>query len=216
MKRDKKNDNKNDKKNTDITTDINDAGKNPDGHFESLRNRCLIAMPNMLDPNFSKVVIFICEHTVEGALGIIINQPVSITFDEVLEHMKLKSEDERINNLPVLFGGPVQQERGFIIHSPVGEWRASLSVNEEIAVTASRDILEAVAAGSGPKKILTCLGYAGWGAGQLEEEIAKNMWLDGPVNSNIIFDMPFERRWEEAAKLIGIDTRFFSGEAGHA
>ena len=129
--------------------------------FESLRNRCLIAMPNMLDPNFSKVVIFICEHTEEGALGIIINQPVNITFDEVLDHMKLTSEDEDINNLPVLFGGPVQQERGFVIHTPIGEWRASLAVNDEIAVTASKDILEAVAGGEGPERILPCLGYSG-------------------------------------------------------
>lgn len=184
--------------------------------FESLRNRCLIAMPNMADPNFTKVVIYICEHTEEGALGIIINQPVNITFDEVLEHMELTSEDDLINDMPVLFGGPVQQERGFIIHSPIGEWRASLSIDEDIAVTASRDILEAVAKGNGPEKILTCLGYAGWGAGQLEEEISSNMWLDGPATHDIIFDTPFDKRWDEAAKLIGIDTRFFSGEAGHA
>lgn len=184
--------------------------------FQSLRNRCLIAMPNMMDPNFAKVVIFVCEHTEEGALGIIINQPINITFDEVLDHMKLKAEDDKVNHLPVLFGGPVQQERGFIIHSPIGAWRASLTVNDDIAVTASRDILEAVALGHGPDKLLTCLGYAGWGAGQLEEEISQNMWLDVPANTTIIFDTPFEKRWEEAAKSIGIDTRFFSGEAGHA
>lgn len=184
--------------------------------FQSLRNRCLIAMPNMMDPNFSKVVIFICEHTEEGALGIIINQPVDITFNEVLEHMELTCEDSFVNHLPVLFGGPVQQERGFIIHSPIGDWRASMNVNDDIAVTASKDILEAVAEGNGPEDMLTCLGYSGWGAGQLEEEITQNMWLDGPADKRIIFELPFEQRWDEAAKTIGVDTRFFIGDAGHA
>ena len=184
--------------------------------MRSLRNRFIIAMPGMVDPHFARAVILICEHTEEGALGIIINQPISVTFDEVLVHMEMQSDDEQVKNMPVVFGGPVQQDRGFIIHTPVGEWRASLPIADNLAVTASKDVIEAIAQGRGPRQLLTCLGYAGWGAGQLEEELAKNLWIDLPADSKIIFDTPFAKRWQAAADMIGIDITRLSGDVGHA
>lgn len=189
---------------------------NPVDEVKNLRNRFLLAMPGLGDPNFDKAVILVCEHTDEGALGIIINQPISITFEEVLTHMDLNSNDDKLKQLPVVFGGPVQQERGFIIHAPLGEWKASLPVGEELAVTASRDVIEAMVEGKGPERVLACLGYAGWGAGQLEEELSKNMWLDCPVDLDILFDSPFTSRWKAAGKLLGIDLSNISGDAGHA
>lgn len=184
--------------------------------FVSLRNRLLIAMPAMKDPNFFRAVAVVCEHSEEGALAILINQPINLTMEDVLSHMELTSKDEKLGTIPVLFGGPVQQERGFVIHSPVGKWRATLPVNDDIAVTASRDILEAIAKADGPGKMLTCLGYAGWEAGQLEAEIAENLWLDAPIDPAIIFDLPYESRWKAAAKLLGVDVTHLSSDAGHA
>ncbi len=183
--------------------------------FASLRNRLLIAMPGMKDPNFIKGVALVCEHTEEGALAILINQPISLTFSEVLSHMDLPSGDDDLGDKLVLFGGPVQQERGFVIHKPIGKWRASLPVNEDVAVTASRDVLEAISESRGPKKMLTCLGYTGWGAGQLEQEMADNLWLDVPLDETLIFDVPYEGRWKAAAKLLGFDIAHLSGEVGH-
>ena len=180
-----------------------------------LRNHFLIAMPTMADPNFNKTVTLICEHTSEGALGITINQPANVYFEEILSHLDIRTDDPIVNKLPVLKGGPLQCERGFVLHSPLGQWQASLPVSDELAITASKDVIEAIAEGKGPEHVLTCLGYAGWESGQLEEEIGQNMWLEGPANVSIIFDIPFEERWQAAAQTLGVDINFLSNQSGH-
>ncbi len=179
-------------------------------------NHLLIAMPNMDDPNFYQTVTYICEHNEYGALGIVINRPTTINLSEVFDQMEITSSHDQINLLPVLYGGPVHQERGFVIHRPFGKWRSSFETSDEISVTTSRDILEAIAEGRGPTDLIITLGYAGWGAGQLEEELQKNIWLCTPAQANILFDTPYENRWNAAAKLIGFDMNALSGDTGHA
>jgi putative transcriptional regulator len=181
-------------------------------------NHFLIAMPMLADPNFFHTVTYVCEHTAEGAMGIIINRPLSITVSEILEQMSI-STDEPQNTLRrqhVFLGGPVQRERGFVIHLPIGNWEASLAVTDTVGVTTSRDILLAMANGTGPQRSLVALGYAGWGAGQLEQEIANNAWLSGPADLRVLFDTPVERRWHTAALLLGVDLNLLSAEVGHA
>lgn len=180
-------------------------------------NQFLIAMPALADPNFSHTVTYICEHTSNGALGIIINRAVDdLDLAVVFEHMKITSNAPNIAGHPVFLGGPVQTERGFVLHSPLGQWDSSVHVTENMAVTTSRDILEAMAEGRGPEKVLVALGYAGWGPGQLEIEMAQNSWLNGPADPAIIFDTPVEKRWEAAAALMGVDLRLLSNSVGHA
>ncbi|MGD8573823.1 MAG: YqgE/AlgH family protein [Gammaproteobacteria bacterium] len=179
-------------------------------------NHLLIAMPTLGDPNFSQTVTFICEHTAEGALGIIVNRPLDVQLGDVFEQLSLTAGDERAAQAPVFAGGPVQQERGFVIHRPIGEWEATLQVDDDIGVTSSRDILVAMAEGRGPEQSLVALGYAGWGAGQLEAEVAENSWLSVPADERILFETPSEKRWEEAARLLGVDLNLLSGDAGHA
>ena len=181
-----------------------------------LTNQFLVAMPAMEDPNFRESVTFICEHNPNGALGIIITRPMNMVLDDVLKQLALKAEDRDTAASPVYFGGPVQTERGFVIHEPHGEWEATLKVNDSLGVTTSRDILAAVAAGSGPRRCFVALGYAGWTAGQLEEELKSNAWLSTPADSRIIFETPAELRWQAAAQLIGVDLALLSGDAGHA
>ena len=181
-----------------------------------LTNQFLIAMPSLDDPNFSRTVTLMCAHTDEGAMGLVINRPTDLRLVDVLEQMDLHSDDPGVNDTPVLQGGPVQCDRGFVLHRPAGDWDATLRVGDELGVAASRDILAAVAAGTGPRDALVLLGYAGWGAGQLEREVLDNAWLSGPVDSAVIFDTPFDLRWERAARLLGVDVERLSGEAGHA
>ncbi len=181
-----------------------------------LSNQFLIAMPSLEDPNFSRSVTYICQHNDEGAMGIVINQPLALTLGEVLNDMELTAAEESINDSSVFLGGPVQCDRGFVLHQPVGEWEATLNISDEIGITASRSILESIAAGKGPKQRIIALGYAGWGPGQLEEEMLANSWLSGPADSEIIFDLPVEQRWQAAATKAGIDITRLSGEAGHA
>ncbi|CAK0751769.1 DUF179 domain-containing protein YqgE [Gammaproteobacteria bacterium] len=182
----------------------------------SLTNHFLIAMPMLTDPNFSHTVTYICDHNGSGAMGIVINRPLNLRVGEVLEHMKISCSEEKLSQQMIFLGGPVQRERGFVIHQPVGNWEASLIVTDMIAVTSSRDILSALADGSGPRRSLVALGYAGWGAGQLEEELASNSWLTGPADFRILFDTPAERRWHAAATLLGVDLNLLSSEVGHA
>lgn len=182
----------------------------------SLRNHFLIAMPGLADPNFFHTVTYICEHNDEGAMGIVINRPLDIRLGDVLQHMEIKTLDAAVHDQFILGGGPVQTERGFVVHRPVGEWDVSLPVTDEIAVTTSRDILEALALGAGPGDALLALGYAGWGAGQLEREMAENAWLSGPAEAAILFDTPLEQRWHAAASLLGVDLDSISSEVGHA
>lgn len=183
----------------------------------SFTNQFLIAMPALADPNFSQTVTYICEHTPNGALGIVINRMLDdLDLAVMLEHMKITATAPNITGYPVFLGGPVQTERGFILHSPLGEWNSSVQVTGSMAVTTSRDILEAMAVGRGPEKVLVALGYAGWGPGQLEIEMTQNAWLNGPADPQIIFDTPVEKRWEAAAALMGVDLRLLSNSVGHA
>ncbi len=182
----------------------------------NLTNHFLIAMPALADPNFFHTVTYVCAHNDEGAMGIIINRPMDLHLKEILTQMNIETSDDHLTDIPVYEGGPVQRERGFVIHKPKGDWDAMLAVGDDIGVTTSRDVLAAVAKGEGPRDTLIALGYAGWGAGQLEREIAENAWLSGPVDTRILFDLPHEQRWEAAAALLGVDFDRLSSEAGHA
>jgi len=181
-----------------------------------LSDHFLIAMPALEDPNFFHSVTYICEHNDQGAMGIVINQPLDISLGDVLSHMKMTALDAAIGSTPVYLGGPVQTDRGFVLHEPAGKWDAMLEVTDSIAVTTSRDILQALNDGKGPDRSLVALGYAGWGEGQLEQEIVTNTWLTCPADSAIIFDTPIENRWTAAAASLGIDLNTLSDTFGHA
>jgi putative transcriptional regulator len=185
-----------------------------------LANHFLIAMPSMLDPIFGGTVIYLCEHNADGALGVIINKPTDMTMDVLLERIDLSSQPIlhplALGQKPVMFGGPVQVERGFVLHTPHGAYSSIMKVTDEIALTTSKDVLEAVASGRGPERLLVTLGCAGWSAGQLEEEIARNGWLTVGADPGIIFDLPIEERFFAAMKLLGIDPIMLTGSAGHA
>ena len=186
----------------------------------NLANHFLIAMPSMLDPIFGGTVVYLCEHDVNGALGVIINKPTDMTmvvlFERIDLSLEIQPDQTPIAATPVMFGGPVQIERGFVLHAPRDQFSSMLRVSDEIALTTSKDILEAVASGNGPGKILVSLGCAGWDAGQLEQEIVKNGWLTVSADPSIIFDVPITERFVAALKLLGIDPMMLSGEAGHA
>lgn len=184
--------------------------------IQNLRNHFLIAMPALADPNFSHTVTYICEHSDEGAMGIIINRAMELPLAEVLKQMDIEPSKALDTNVMINDGGPVQPEHGFVIHSPVGAWESSLQISDEIALTTSRDILAAIGHSEGPAHYLIALGYAGWGPGQLEEEMAENAWLSGPANAEILFSLPLEKRWEAAARLLGVDLNLLSSEIGHA
>jgi putative transcriptional regulator len=181
-----------------------------------LTNHFLIAMPTLEDPNFSKTVTYICAHSDEGAMGIVINRPMEIDLSEVFSQMHIETGEAEPNSQAVYLGGPVHQDRGFIVHNPADDWESSIHVTEELAVSTSRDILEAIGAGTGPKNTLVALGYAGWGAGQLEQEMAHNSWLSGPASLEIIFDVPAEHRWQSAAAAMGVNLGTMSSDVGHA
>lgn len=182
----------------------------------SLKGHLLVAMPNMADPNFHQTVTLICEHDENGALGIIINRPTQVMLVEILSQLEIKSTCESLQQTPVYSGGPVQQERGFIVHDCPERWAATLILNHALGVTASQDILNDIAKGQGPEHFLTALGYAGWGPGQLEAEIAQNAWLNTPIDAQVVFDTPASQRWPKAAALIGVDLSRLSGDIGHA
>ncbi len=176
----------------------------------------LIAMPNLGDPNFSQTVTYMVQHSQDGALGIVINRPTTVNLGEIMKQMNIDVEQRQITDLPTYYGGPVQPERGFVIHNPVGNWESSLKVSEAIAMTTSRDVLEAIATGKGPNKVLIALGYAGWGEGQLEREIIENAWLNAPAVNSILFDKPATQRWKSAAEHMGVNLDTLSGDIGHA
>ena len=182
----------------------------------NLTNQFLIAMPRLADPNFHQTVTYVCAHNEDGAMGIIINRPLALDLGEVLTQMDMATVDPKIQSIPVYQGGPVQCDRGFVIHQINSEWGSSINVSDEIGVTTSRDILKSIAEGKGPKESLIALGYAGWGAGQLEQELMENAWLSGPVDSKIIFNIPCEKRWESSAALLGVDIENLSPDIGHA
>jgi len=182
----------------------------------SLRDHFLIAMPTLKDPNFSQSVALICEHNEDGAMGIVVNRPLELTMSEILSQMDIACPDSKIGELPVHLGGPVQCGRGFVICAPPGDWDATLKVSDDIGVASSRDILEAIAEGRGPEQTFIALGYAGWGAGQLEQEIMENSWLSGPFDPSVLFDVPYENRRHAAAACAGVDLNLIASEAGHA
>jgi putative transcriptional regulator len=181
-----------------------------------LTHQFLIAMPAMADPNFAGSVVYVCEHNERGALGLVINRPTELTLSTLFDKIDLKLEIAPWKDEPVFFGGPVQTERGFVLHKPEGSYSSSLTVSDGIALTTSKDVLEAVAAGEGPGKLLVTLGYSGWGVGQLEHEIGQNAWLTVAADSGVIFDTPVEDRFAAALKLLGIEAKQLTGLAGHA
>jgi len=181
-----------------------------------LTNHFLIAMPTLEDPNFAQTVTYVCEHSREGAMGIIINRPLELTLGDVFEQMSIESPNAGTNEQPVYAGGPVNAERGFVLHSPTDPWASTLAISDQVSVTTSRDILEAIAADKGPRDALVALGYAGWASGQLESEMAENSWLSGPADPDILFHLPVNHRWAAAARAIGVDLSLMSSEAGHA
>ncbi|MGI4815315.1 MAG: YqgE/AlgH family protein [Janthinobacterium lividum] len=183
----------------------------------NLTNQFLIAMPNMADPTFSGTVVYLCDHTERGALGLVINRPTDIDLKSLFSRIELKLEIEPLLHLPVYFGGPVQTERGFVLHEAGDHtYTSSMAVPGGLSMTTSKDVLEAVASGRGPEKFLLTLGHAGWGAGQLEEEISRNGWLTVQADPQIVFDVPAEQRQEAALSLLGVSLSMLSGEAGHA
>jgi putative transcriptional regulator len=182
----------------------------------NLTNQFLVAMPTLDDPNFSRTVTYVCAHNDEGAMGIVINRPLNLELGEVFTQMDMAAVDPAINARTVYQGGPVHRDRGFIIHRPASEWGSTIRVTDEIAVSTSREILAAISRGEGPDDILVALGYAGWGAGQLEEEMAQNAWLSVPADLEIIFRAPADERWSRAAAQLGVDLFRLSSDVGHA
>ncbi|MGH8196703.1 MAG: YqgE/AlgH family protein [Steroidobacteraceae bacterium] len=182
-----------------------------------LNNQLLVAMPTLADPNFSHSVTLICEHNERGALGIVINRPLEMRMSEVLDQLSLVTEDARLRDMTVLSGGPVQRDRGFVLHRPGPQaWESTMPVSETLHVTTSRDVLAAMAQGKGPAHAVIALGYAGWEAGQLDEELLQNAWLTVPCDDALIFELPFEQRWHAAARLLGIELSRISTQAGRA
>ena len=181
-----------------------------------LTHHFLIAMPNMVDPYFAKSLTFICEHNDQGALGVVVNRPIDLSLQALFERINLKLEPHELLNLPVYFGGPVQTDRGFVLHQPVGQWHSTLTVRDRLGLTTSKDILEAVGKGNGPAKMLVTLGYSGWAAGQLEHELGQSAWLSVEAGEQIIFDLPPEEKLPAAMELLGVDFASLSEDPGHA
>ncbi len=182
----------------------------------NLTNQFLVAMPAMQDPNFAGAVVLIVEHSHEGAMGLIVNRSLELPMAGLYERLDLPLPDEKLADKPVLRGGPVQQSHGYVLHKPLGNYNATVAVSEELGVTKSRDVLEAISRGEGPEQVIVCLGYAGWSAGQLEEELAANAWLTVPAADDLVFEAPLEERFHRAFGLLGINPAFLSASAGHA
>jgi putative transcriptional regulator len=195
----------------------------------NLTNHFLIAMPNMADPYFSRTLTYVCEHNDQGALGIVVNRPIDMTLQALFERLSLSMKDTARADAPIYFGGPVQTDRGFVLHEPAGDWQATLKVTagkggtggtggtgSTIGLTTSKDILEAVGRGEGPAKMLVSLGYAGWSAGQIEHELSQNAWLTVEAKDAILFDLPPDERLPAAMELLGLDYARLADQAGHA
>ncbi|MDX3893775.1 YqgE/AlgH family protein [Pusillimonas sp.] len=191
-----------------------DSGTGP---IVDLSRQFLLAMPGMVGGNLANTVIYVCEHTHHGALGLVVNRPTDLTVGNLLQRidLDLSLEIGPVQDTPVFFGGPVQTDRGFVLHAPAGEYNSSIPLGE-LALTTSRDVLQEVAEGRGPKHLLVTLGYAGWGAGQLESEMAQNAWLNVTASNDILFSIPPEERYEAALGVLGISSAMLAGDAGHA
>jgi putative transcriptional regulator len=181
-----------------------------------LTNQLLIAMPYMGDPNFAQTVALVCDHSPSGALALILNKPLPMRMAEIFEQLEIELGLGPLRERQVLRGGPMQTDRGFVVHRAFGEWDSTLKVSDALHVTTSRDILAAMAVGQGPSEAVVALGYAGWDSGQLEEEIRANAWLSAPVDLGLIFDLPFESRWHAAGRLLGVELSRVSPTGGNA
>jgi putative transcriptional regulator len=182
----------------------------------NLTDNFLIAMPALEDPYFAHSLVYICEHNENGALGVIVNRPIDMNLAGLLEKIDIKLEAGELADLPVYFGGPVQLDRGFVLHRPVGQWQSTLAVNEAVGLTSSRDVLSAVGSTGSPSEIIVTLGYSGWDAGQLESELAQNSWLTVPAKPSILFELPPEERLPAAMQKLGVSFTQLSDVAGHA
>ena len=180
-----------------------------------LNNQLIVAMPSLADPDFFHTVTYLCQHNEEGALGIMINRPAEMRLGEIFKQMKIRVTSPCAAETLVFAGGPVQQERGFVLHTTGEGWDTSMVISESMSLTTSRDVIEAIAVGKGPEQYLIALGYAGWGQGQLEQEILANAWLNTPYSKHILFDTPINMRWQAAAGQIGIDINRLTTPAGH-
>ncbi|QBE64482.1 YqgE/AlgH family protein [Pseudoduganella lutea] len=184
----------------------------------NLANHFLIAMPSMQDPVFGGAVVYVCEHNENGVLGVIINKATDMTMDVLFERIDLEvtAANDQMTRKPIMLGGPVQDDRGFVLHTPGARYSSSLTVTDEVAFTTSIDVLEAVAKGAGPQRMLVSIGYSGWSPGQLEDEISRNGWLTVNADPAVLFEVPIEERYVAAMKLLGIDPLMLTSEAGHA
>ncbi len=196
----------------------NSAANSAQQHQLDLSRQFLLAVPGRVGGEFANTIIYVCEHSEQGALGLVINRPTTLTVGDLLERLDLplKLEISAQSQAPVFFGGPVNTDRGFVLHMPSGDYNSSINVGQDVALTTSRDILQDVAAGQGPSKMLVSLGYAGWGAGQLEAELADNAWINVAASTDIIFNTPAEARYEAALAQLGIDLAMLNSAAGHA
>jgi putative transcriptional regulator len=181
-----------------------------------LADHFLIAMPSLADPNFARGVTLLCQHDQGGAMGLTINRRSNFVLGEILSQMGIQTKLAEVASQPVLLGGPVQPDHGFVLHDDPRDWGSTLRFGHGLAITTSRDVLEAMARGAGPARAIVALGFAGWGAGQLEAELSDNAWLTGPVDPAIVFGMPLESRWRAAADSIGVDMTRLSDAVGHA
>lgn len=173
-------------------------------------------MPNIGDPIFSGTVIFVCEHTNNGAMGVIVNRPLGINLPTLFSQLSIDFSESTVKNLPVYFGGPVQTDRGFVLHQPLGNWQSTLAVTDQMGLTTSKDILSAVSEGHGPDTLFITLGFTGWEAGQLEHELSQNVWLSVEADPSIIYTLPSDARYDAVLGLLGIDRGMLTSEAGHA
>ena len=186
------------------------------GATVNLTHHFLIAMPNMADPNFAHTLTYVCEHNPDGALGLVVNRPIEMTLSSLFEQIEVPLPDTALRATPVLFGGPVQVDRGFVLHRPLGNWQSTLAISDELGLTTSKDILEAVGRGEGPSNLIVSLGYAGWSAGQLEQELAANAWLTVAADTGVLFELPPEDRLPAAMRLMGVDLSQLSEDVWHA
>jgi putative transcriptional regulator len=191
-------------------------GDSPGGPTPNFTHHFLIAMPAMADPRFSRTLTYVCEHNDGGALGIVVNKPTEMLLSSLFEQIDVALADPQFGRTPVHYGGPVQVDRGFVLHRPLGNWQSTLAVVDDVGLTTSKDVLEAVARGEGPRDVIVSLGYAGWSAGQLEQEIAQNAWLTVAADANVLFETPAEARLPAAMRLLGIDFSRLSDDVGHA
>ncbi|MCP0913212.1 MULTISPECIES: YqgE/AlgH family protein [Legionella] len=182
----------------------------------SLANHLLIAMPSLNDPNFKRAVVYVCEHHAQGAVGLMINRPMQYPLGIVFDQLQIQPKRSERSLMPLLFGGPMQPDRGFVIHRPFGDWRSSLLLRDDVTVTTSNDIIRAIAEEHGPKDVLVTLGYTAWGENQIEKEIMENSWLVCPSTPELLYDVPFEERWEYAGLTIGVKMSELTSSVGHA